>query len=288
MDNDTPNPEALKAYALDDANPPFERLLRLMALLRSPEGCNWDRAQTHQSLLPYLIEEAYEVLEAVERNNDAELKEELGDLLCQIVFHAQLARERGAFHMDDATRSIVEKLIHRHPHVFGERKELAPQEVRDQWEKIKTDSGEKKSVLAGLPKAMPALTMAFRIGEKAGGVGFDWHTANEVLEKVEEEISEIRLELARAENGNTERLADEFGDLLFAAASAARKAGVDPEAALKQALEKFRSRFEALELRVREQAGTFDSLSLEQLEEMWQQLKQERRESGDHSDLSTP
>jgi len=148
---------------------PFERLTLVMEILRSPEGCNWDRQQTHQSLLPYLIEEAYEVVEVIESGRMEDLKEELGDLLTQIVFHAQLASERGEFTANDAVDRVVEKLIHRHPHVFGERKELNPKEVRDQWEKIKTSSGEKPSVLGGLPRTMPALTMAFRMGEKAGG-----------------------------------------------------------------------------------------------------------------------
>lgn len=270
----------LKTIALDTNRAAFERLVALMALLRSGDGCAWDRAQTHQSLLPYLIEESYEVVEAVETGDDRELREELGDLLCQIVFHAQLASEREAFTIEDSTRTIVEKLIHRHPHVFGERRELAPQQVRDQWEKIKTDSGEKKSVLSGLPSSMPALTMAFRTGEKAGGVGFDWKNASDVLEKIEEEISEIRKELAdadsRTEVSNKERLMEEFGDLLFAAASAARKAGVDPERALKRALGKFRVRFEQLEAEVKSTRGRFDDYTLEELEEIWQQVK--RRE----------
>jgi tetrapyrrole methylase family protein/MazG family protein len=276
-DNKTDHATDLKNRVLDTALPPFERLLSLMSLLRSPEGCAWDRAQTHQTLLPYLIEEAYEVVEAVEEGTDDDLREELGDLLCQVVFHAQLASERDVFRMDDSIVSIVNKLIHRHPHVFGERKDLAPQQVRDQWEKIKTDSGEKKSVLAGLPRSMPALTMAFRIGEKAGGVGFDWRQPSDVLEKIEEELAEIREELAKDEDCSQERLDDEFGDLLFAAASAARKAGVDPETALMRALNKFRDRFETMEATIRGKGLRFDECTLEEMEAVWQQVKQHSR-----------
>ncbi|MBU0983717.1 MAG: MazG family protein, partial [candidate division Zixibacteria bacterium] len=153
-----------RARLENDELTPFERLVEVMAILRAPGGCAWDRAQDHRSLLPYLIEESYEVIEAVESGSDGELKEELGDLLCQVVFHAQLAREREAFTIDDAATAIVDKLIRRHPHVFGDRADLDPQQVRDQWERIKTESGEKDSVLGGLPASMPALTQAYRMG----------------------------------------------------------------------------------------------------------------------------
>ncbi|HPC11995.1 MAG TPA: nucleoside triphosphate pyrophosphohydrolase, partial [candidate division Zixibacteria bacterium] len=184
--------DTIKDRVLDPRRPPFERLVALLAILRSPEGCAWDRKQTHRSLLPYLIEETYEVVEAVENDNPAALREELGDLLVQIVFHAQLAAEAGRFTIDNSIADVVEKLVARHPHVFGERKNLNPRQVRDQWEQIKVESGEKDRVLSGVPKAMPALTMAYRVGEKAGGVGFDWNSPEEVLGKIEEEIGEIR------------------------------------------------------------------------------------------------
>ncbi|MEW5923730.1 MAG: nucleoside triphosphate pyrophosphohydrolase, partial [Candidatus Zixiibacteriota bacterium] len=163
---------------------PFNKLVEIMATLRSPGGCNWDRKQTHESLLPYLIEETYEVVEAIENRDPMHLREELGDLLIQIIFHARIAEEAGYFSINDAINDINEKLINRHPHVFGEKKDLQPQEVRDQWEKIKIDSGEKKSVINGIPKSAPALVKAFRFGEKAGGVGFDWNNPSEVLDKV--------------------------------------------------------------------------------------------------------
>ena len=242
-----------------------------MATLRSPEGCAWDRKQTHRSLLPYLIEEAYEVVEAVEAGDFEALREELGDLLCQVVFHAQLASEAGRFDLDDAINRIVDKLVKRHPHVFGRQKELSPRQVRDQWEKIKVESGEKESVLSGIPRSMPALTMAFRMGEKAGGVGFDWKNAADVVDKLREEISEIEGAVGR---GNQEELADEIGDLLFATASLSRQLDIDPEQALRRALHKFRRRFEMLEQRVNESGRRFQDYTLEELEEIWQRVKE--------------
>lgn len=261
----------------DPSLSPFERLVKIMQILRSPDGCAWDRAQDHRSLLPYLIEETYEVVEAVEDGDSRELREELGDLLCQVVFHAQLGREREAFTMDDVCTSINEKLIRRHPHVFGEQKDLDPQQVRDQWEKNKTESGEKKSVLNGLPKTMPALTMAFRIGEKAGGVGFDWEKPEDVLEKISEEMDEIREELDVDGTPDKERVHEEVGDLLFAVSSLARLLGVEPEDSLRSALAKFRARFERLEATVKGARGKFDNYTLQELEDIWQRIKQGRK-----------
>lgn len=263
----------LKARIEDPALTPFERLVFVMKILRSPEGCAWDRKQTHRSLLPYLIEEAYEVSEAVEAGDMEELRDELGDLLCQVVFHAQLAAERGDFSIDDSIGSIVEKLVRRHPHVFGERKDLDPQQVRDQWESIKLQSGEKTSLLSGVPRSMPALTMAFRIGEKAGGVGFDWKRAAEVLGKIEEEIGELREAMSGPGNGNKENISDEIGDLLFAVASMARKLDIDPELSLKRALDKFKGRFARLEERIKASNRDITDHTLTELEAIWQSVK---------------
>ncbi|RKX29214.1 MAG: nucleoside triphosphate pyrophosphohydrolase [Candidatus Zixiibacteriota bacterium] len=260
----------IKSKVLDKKTPPFERLTALMALLRSSEGCSWDRKQTHLSLLPYLIEETYEVIEAVESEDFTALREEIGDLLCQVVFHAQLASEEGHFVLDDSVTQLVEKLIARHPHVFGDKKELTPKEVSDQWEQIKIDSGEKKSVLGGVPSSMPALTMAYRIGEKAAGVGFDWNTAAEVVEKLDEEIAEIKDAFS---SDDTDQALEEIGDLLFATASLSRKLGTDPELILKKALKKFRQRFEALEQHIRKSGQRFQDLNLDQLEAIWQEIK---------------
>jgi tetrapyrrole methylase family protein/MazG family protein len=265
----------LKARVLDENLTPFERLTLLLEVLRSPQGCAWDRKQTHQSLLPYLIEETYEVVETIEDGRYDELKEELGDLLCQIVFHAQLAHERNEFHVNDSINHLIDKLIHRHPHVFGDRNELSPQQVRDQWEKIKVESGEKESALSGLPRSMPALTMAFRMGEKAGGLGFDWTKAEEVVEKVEEELEEIKGEIFSQSSDRHERLSEEIGDLLFAVASLARKLQVDPETSLRMALAKFRDRFQRMEEMIRKKHGRFEEYSIDQFEEMWQRTKTE-------------
>jgi tetrapyrrole methylase family protein / MazG family protein len=251
---------------------PYQRLVLLFQILRSKEGCQWDRKQTHQSLLPYLIEETYEVVETIEEERYKDLREELGDLLTQIVFHAQLASERGEFTLDDTIIYVTNKLINRHPHIFGERRDLDPQAVRDLWEKIKTDSGEKESVLSGLPKTMPALTMAFRLGEKAGGAGFDWKKATDVLDKIDEEFSEVKEEMD-SDKPNQDRLTEEIGDLLFAVASLSRKLQIDPETALRKALEKFRERFNNLEQKVREEGKSFGNFTLDELEIIWQKNK---------------
>ncbi|MDH3889524.1 MAG: nucleoside triphosphate pyrophosphohydrolase [candidate division Zixibacteria bacterium] len=275
----------LKSRVTDPNLPPWERLKLVMSILRSSDGCAWDQKQTHHSLIPYLIEESYEVVEAIEADNADELREELGDLLCQIVFHAQIADEKGKFDADDAVEGIVQKLITRHPHVFEKRAELAPQQVRDQWERLKIANGEKPSVLSGLPKSMPALTMAYRIGEKAGGVGFDWPDADRVFDKLTEEMDEIRRAIKSADSSNLE---EEIGDFLFAASSLARKLMVEPETALKRALTKFRLRFSGLEEEVRHSQRDFDQFSLEELEAIWQRLKSQStgdRPGTDPSDL---
>ncbi len=259
-----------KSAVLDRTKTPFERLILLLEVLRAPDGCAWDRKQTHRSLLPYLIEESYEVVEAVEKGDFDDLREELGDLMCQVVFHAQLAKEAGRFTVDDSITTLVEKLIARHPHVFGEQKDLSPQQVRDQWEQIKVESGEKESVLSGVPASMPALTMAFRVGEKAGGVGFDWEKADDVLAKLEEEIGEIREAIAA---GDKAAAAEEIGDLLFATASLARKLEVDPERTLKRALDKFMARFRKLEGEVNASGRRFKEFTLDELEAIWQSVK---------------
>lgn len=262
----------LLAQIEDPALTPFDRLVKLMAILRSPEGCNWDRKQTHESLIPYLVEESYEVIDAIEQKQYPALREELGDLAVQLVFHAQLAAERGEFTIHDALSDVVTKLVYRHPHVFGERKELNPQQVRDQWEQIKTNSGEKDSVLGGIPMAMPALTLAFRIGEKAGGVGFDWRTPEEVFAKIDEELVELHQEMQAAVR-NKERVANEIGDLLFAVASLARKCDIEPESALRIALQKFRTRFNRLEEEIKSEGNKFTDFSLDELEMRWQRVK---------------
>ncbi len=255
---------------MSDNNSPFNRLREIMATLRAPGGCNWDRKQTHKSLLPYLIEETYEVVEAIENEDSEHLREELGDLLIQVVFHAQIAEEAGEFNIDDSINDINAKLIARHPHVFGEKKDLNPQEVRDQWEKIKVESGEKKSVINGIPKSAPALVKAFRFGEKAGGVGFDWDKASEVMIKVREEVAEVEAEL---DGGQKEALENEIGDLLFVTASLARKLDINPEQALNKTLKKFAKRFNYIEDKVKESGKGWDDFTIDELEVWWQEAK---------------
>lgn len=264
--------DEFKHRILDPTTPAFERLLLTMEYLRSEKGCAWDKKQTHRSLIPYLIEEAHEVVEAIELENPEKIKEELGDLLCQVVFHAQIAKEAGEFTIEDSIRSITEKLIERHPHIFKEEKDLEPQEVREQWEKIKLKKkdGDKKSALSGLPKGMPALLMAFRLGEKAGGVGFDWKNSLEVLKKIDEEVAEIKKETAENDKN---RLSEEVGDLLFAVSSFARKSGIDPEAALRQSLMKFQQRFEKMEKEVDRRGGKLYNLRPNELDQLWEEVK---------------
>jgi tetrapyrrole methylase family protein/MazG family protein len=241
-----------------------------MARLRAVDGCQWDKSQTHTSLLPYLIEETYEVVEAVETGRLKTLKEELGDLLLQIYFHAQIADEDGYFTIEGVAGDICDKLIHRHPHIFGEKKELKPQEVRDQWEKIKVESKEKDSVLAGVPKTMPALLLAYRVGEKAGGVGFDWENPRDIFDKLKEELGEFEKEF---DVGNKDGMTDEMGDLIFALVNLARKIGVDPEYALRQTVKRFIERFEYIEENLKKRGRTFSETTLAEMEELWQEAK---------------
>lgn len=259
-----------KDEILNTDRPPLERLIMLMAYLRSEKGCAWDRKQTHQSLVPYLVEETYEVIDAIGSENHSDLKNELGDLLCQIVFHAQVASEAERFDIEDVALAIVTKLIERHPHVFGESKDLDPKQVRDQWEKIKASARKSGSALDGVPRSMPALTMALRIGEKAASLGFDWPDPEEVMSKMREEFLEIESELS---SGNKSKLTDEIGDMLFATVSLARKLEIDPEEALKKGLDKFSGRFQKLEVAVKKSGRGFGDHSLKELEDIWQANK---------------
>lgn len=259
-----------KKEILGDNINPFGKLVEIIAYLRSEEGCAWDRKQTHKSLVPYLIEETYEVIEAIEKDDHPALKEELGDLMCQVIFHCQLASERKDFDIDDSLNCINDKLIKRHPHVFKDKKDLDPRQVKEQWEKIKVSSGEKKSVFSGIPKTMPALTKAFRVGEKAAGVGFDWNDAAQVMDKLDEEVEEVKKEV---QSGNKEKVAEEIGDLLFAIASLARKMEINPELALGKALLKFQNRFALMEKDVSDAGNKLTDYSLDELEEIWQKIK---------------
>lgn len=251
----------------------FERLIKVMARLRSPDGCPWDLKQDHQSLKPYLIEEAYEVIEAIDSGDDQKLKEELGDLLLQILFHARLAEEKGRFDIWGVAEGICEKLIARHPHVFEKRRKITPEEVLQNWEHIKlANSGRKGySVLEGVPKSLPALLKAYRVQEKVARFDFDWERAEEVFEKIKEEIGELERSF---QVGESAKVKDELGDVLFSLVNLCRHLGLSPEEALNSTTEKFKKRFEYIENRLREKGKTLSDSNLEEMDRFWEEAKE--------------
>ncbi len=270
-----------------EKNRKITHLLEIMEKLRDKEsGCPWDKEQTFSTIVPYTIEEAYEVADAIERNTMDELQEELGDLLFQIVFYAQIAKEKNLFHFDDVVNSIIVKLVNRHPHVFGDMEINSPAEQNKLWEDIKkqerrahlqknkskTDmSVDTQSALENIPKALPALTRAYKLHKKASMVGFDWSGIEGVMEKLNEEIDEVRYEI---NNGQLpERMQDEIGDILFVTTILARHAGVDPEAALRHANNKFERRFRGVEALLVENNIDINEASLEKMDAMWDIVK---------------
>jgi tetrapyrrole methylase family protein/MazG family protein len=246
------------------------KLVRVMKRLRSKNGCPWDHEQDHESLKPYLLEETYEVLEAIDNRDDEELSEELGDLLLQIVFHAQIAAERGKFTIDDVAKKIVKKLKRRHPHVFGKTKVRGSDEVLQNWEEIKKDEG-KLSVLAGVPDHLPALLRARRVQEKAKRVGFDWDSVDGAFEKILEEVGELK---DAASEMNKQKIEDEFGDILFSIVNISRFLGIDAEGALRKTINKFKKRFQYVES-IAEKKGEkpLNQYSLNELDAMWDEAK---------------
>lgn len=253
----------------------FYELVDIMKRLRGPDGCPWDQKQDHKSLRPYLLEETYEVIEAINADDIDELKVELGDLLLQIVFHAQMASERGDFDIEDVSGAISEKLIRRHPHVFQDRKDITAEQVLNNWEKIKLQHDEpngkrRKSVLEGVPKTMPALLRAYRVQEKAARFGFDWERVPQILEKVDEEIIELKDEL---EADNRDGIEEELGDLLFSIVNVARFLKIDPEVSLNKITNKFKRRFEYIEARLAEDGRTAADASLEEMDAFWNESK---------------
>jgi ATP diphosphatase len=259
----------------------LDRLLAIMAQLRDPErGCPWDRAQDFATIAPYTIEEAYEVADAINRGDTTALKDELGDLLFQVVFHARMAEEAGLFAFTDVASAIADKMLRRHPHVFGTAKISSVTAQNEAWEAHKAAerrararrAEEQESVLDGVALALPALLRSVKIQRRAARFGFDWHTATEVFAKIEEEIAELKSELAR--NADPATLEDEMGDILFAAANLARKLDIDPEAALRRATAKFERRFRRVEALAAERATGTD---LDALEALWQEVKREER-----------
>jgi tetrapyrrole methylase family protein / MazG family protein len=223
----------------------FEDLVNLIALLRAPGGCPWDRKQTHRSILPNLIEETYELVESIEKNNLSEIKEELGDLLLQVVFHAQMEAEKKNFDISDVITQIHDKIVLRHPHVFKKKTKLSTEKVLQNWEKIKlSQKKESHSALSGLPKHLPALVKAYRMQEKISRLGFEWSKKEEVLAKIEEELKELKMSL---KNKNSKKIEEELGDLFLILVTLARKLKKDPELALRRAIDQFIVRFSKME-----------------------------------------
>lgn len=258
----------------------INRLIEIMARLRHPtEGCPWDVAQTFETIVPYTIEEAYEVADAVERRDLGALRGELGDLLLQVVFHARMAEEQEGFAFDDVAGAIADKLIRRHPHVFGDNDTGDKETVKETWEALKAteraekaaETGRQASVLDDVPSAFPALMRAEKLQKRAARVGFDWPDIGPVLGKVTEELDELKAEIDQG--GDPTRISEEAGDLLFSCVNLLRHAKVDPESALRSANAKFERRFQAIEAALREEDRTPQDADLEELEALWQQVK---------------
>lgn len=263
------------------------RLIEIMAALRTPEtGCPWDLQQDFASIAPYTIEEAHEVADAIARGDIDDLRDELGDLLLQVVFHARMAQEQGAFAFDDVVEAITRKLVRRHPHVFGDTRDLTPDAVKGLWDRIKADERVERAAagkppvggtgaLAGIPAGLPALMRALKLQQKAGKVGFDWNDPRAVLAKIREEADEIE---AALDTGTQDEISDEVGDLLFAVVNLARHAGADPDAALRAANLKFERRFAAIEAALAKAGKTPSEATLEEMDRLWDEAKVAERD----------
>jgi tetrapyrrole methylase family protein / MazG family protein len=251
----------------------FDRLVDIMATLRSPAGCPWDRAQTSTSLKPYLLEEAYEVLEALEEGTPHKLQDELGDLLFQVIFHAQLARERGDFDIYDILAGTIAKMIRRHPHVFGSAAASTPQEALQNWEEIKRQektATQATSVLDGVPRQLPSLLRAQRLQDKAARVGFDWPLIDQVWNKLSEELQELRASMDQA---NRAAIEEELGDVLFVLVNLARWLEINPDEALHNTSKKFIQRFQFIERELSRQGKTPKQSTLAEMDALWEQAK---------------
>lgn len=272
-----PKPSRAESDALvRDSSAGIERLLEIMARLRAPDGCPWDRAQDFRSIAPYTIEEACEVAEAIERGDMAALRDELGDLLLQVVYHARMAEEAGAFTFADVVRAISDKMVRRHPHVFGPdggNRPTRPEEV--DWEGMKAaeraEAGRhRESVLDGIPTTLSALTRALKLTRRAASVGFDWTDPQDVLAKLNEETAELVSEIGK---GNQGRIEEEYGDLLFVLANLARHLGVDPESALRRANAKFERRFRRIESLLAAEGRRPEDTGLAEMDRLWDRIK---------------
>lgn len=279
----------------ETAGDAFAALVELMRILRSPAGCPWDREQTLDSLKPFVLEEAHEVIEAIERRDAAELRGEIGDLIFEGVFLAQLCADEGQFTVTEALRDVHAKLVRRHPHVFGDASGTRPAgvdsagAVKGQWEQVKAAEREargeaRRQMFDGIPKTLPALLASYEIGMRAAATGFDWASATDVLDKVEEELGELRETLATPEH--RARQEEELGDLLFALTNLSRKLGIEPEAALRAANRKFTTRFAAMQGRLEARGRALGEASLDEMEHAWQAVKRAERDPGARLDIS--
>lgn len=264
----------------------FVRLIEIMAALRAPDGCPWDREQTIDTLKKYVLEETYELLEAIDAHDHEALREELGDFLFEAVFVAQLEQEAGHFTIADSVKAVADKLVRRHPHVFkrdeGEAALETANQVRVRWEEVKAQErgGQEKpkTLLSGIPRALPSLLRAYQIGARAHSVGFDWNKPADVIEKIREEVEEVAEVVCADGPLDHERAEEEMGDLLFAMAHLARRLGIEPEAALRKANDKFTRRFTAMESRISAKGTTMAAMSLDELEDEWRVSKAQEKD----------
>lgn len=252
-------------------------LIEIMKQLLGPEGCPWDREQTHETLKPYIVDEAYEAVDAIEAGSAASLCEELGDVLLLVVFHAELARLAGEFTVGDVIEGISDKLVRRHPHVFGSREATTPEEVTEQWDRIKREEG-RRGVTTGVPRSMPALARAHRIGERLAKVGFDWDDFHGPRAKVDEELAELDEAISRGDDKETRA---ELGDALLALANLSRHLGHEPEDSLRSALDRFESRFERVEQLLEARGKEPRECEIDELEETWQEAKRALARTGE-------
>ncbi|MGB9822368.1 nucleoside triphosphate pyrophosphohydrolase [Thermodesulfovibrio sp.] len=249
----------------------FDELVKIMEILRSEKGCPWDRVQTHDTLKRYLLEEAYELIEAIENKDSKAMKEELGDLLLQIVFHSEIAKQNSNFDINDVIQTIIQKMIRRHPHVFAEADFKTPEEVLAQWDERKKEEGKlHESILDGIPLALPALLRAYKIQSRVSKVGFDWDNAQGVVEKIKEEVKEVEEAIACQEKN---RIEEEIGDLLFSIVNLARFLKIDPEAALRKTNRKFEKRFKKLEKIAKQKGKNLKDMTLQEMDSLWNEIK---------------
>lgn len=252
----------------------LNELIAIMSALRGEKGCPWDKDQTRESLKPFIVEEAYEVLEAIDEKNPEAIREELGDLLFQIVFQCQIAKEMGEFEMADVIEKIGKKMIFRHPHVFGDADYKTSAEVLVHWEEQKKKEGkQRESILDGVPKELPSLLRAHRLQDRASRVGFDWQSVDEVMQKLEEELAEFREALQRKKE---EEIEDELGDIFFVLVNVSRFVGINPEDALRKTISKFISRFRFIEMSASEMGKKLSDMTLSEMDALWDEAKKKK------------